>query len=50
MDVEKFIEGFVDNYSEKRKILYSNLKNGEKLNERPDMFLLEREYVVENLR
>ena len=47
MDVEKFIEGFVENYSEKRKILYSNLKNGEKLNERPDMFLLEREYVVD---
>ena len=47
MDVEKFIDGFVENYDDKRQILYSNLKKGEVLNERPDMFLLEREYVVD---
>jgi len=47
MDIDKFIRGFKDNYNKSREILYSNLKKGEVINERPDVFLLEREYLVD---
>ena len=47
MDVDTFISKFVSNYREMTDIIKTNLKKGEIINDRPDMFLLEREYVVD---
>lgn len=46
-DVEEFIKGFKENYWERIEILKNNLRDGEVINTRPDMFFLEREYIVD---
>lgn len=46
MNVDEFINGFIDNYQEKFEILLKNLKKGEVINQRPDMMILEKDYVV----
>lgn len=46
-DIEEFISDFKEKYWEKLEIIKSNLRKGEIINSRPDMFLLEREYTVD---
>ena len=45
-DVEVFIKNFKEKYRENIEIIKSNLKPGEVINTRPDIFIMEREYVV----
>lgn len=47
MDIETFKNQFISNYHEMVALLRSNLKHGEVFNDRPEMFLLEREYIVD---
>lgn len=46
MDLEEFIENFQSNYAEYREMVCSSLRHGEYYNERPEIFILEREYSI----
>lgn len=46
IDIQDFISNFKSNYREMEDVLKSNLKPGEVINTRPDLFLLQRDYVV----
>ena len=46
-NVDDFIKDFKENYFDKSEIIKSNLKPGEMYNDRPDIFILEREYTVD---
>ena len=45
-DVEEFIKDFKEKFIEKKELLRSNLRKNEEINTRPDIFIMEREYVV----
>jgi len=46
MNVDDFIDGFIENYHDKVEILRKNLKKGEVINQRPDIMILEKDYMV----
>ena len=46
MDVDKFIETFEKNYYEYLDLIQENLKGGEVVNTRPEMMILQRDFVV----
>ncbi|MDY4788584.1 MAG: AAA domain-containing protein [Bacilli bacterium] len=47
MDVDTFIDDFEDNYFESVDLIRGYLSFNEVINERPDIFLLERDYTVD---
>ncbi len=47
MDVDKFINDFENNFFESIEIIRSNLRPGEVINNRPDIFILERDCTVD---
>lgn len=46
-NVDDFINDFKENYLEKSEIIKSNLRPGEIFNDRPEIFILEREFSVD---